>query len=58
MKINEIKIERKYNLGNYETIGISVSIAPEPEETTIDQIKEHSKKLTQLIEETKKEVIK
>lgn len=29
MKVNEIRVERKYNLGNYETVGVTVSISPE-----------------------------
>ncbi|MCA9496835.1 MAG: hypothetical protein KC589_07855 [Nanoarchaeota archaeon] len=52
MKINEIKVTRKFNLGNYESMDISVSVAPSPEEED-KSIKELITKLDQEITETK-----
>ena len=34
MKLNEIKVNRKFNLGNYESIDIGVSVSPAPEDET------------------------
>ncbi len=30
MKVNEIRIERKFNLGNFESAGFAISVSPEP----------------------------
>jgi len=41
IKINEISIKRKVNLGNYESIEVGASISPTPEssnESTIDAL--------------------
>lgn len=33
MRINEITIGRKFNLGNFESLEVRVSVAPDPEDT-------------------------
>lgn len=32
MKLNEVTVGRKFNLGNFETLEIRVSVSPGPEE--------------------------
>jgi len=44
MKVNELVLGRKFNLGNYESAEVRVSVSPEPEEQkqdwekTVDEI--------------------
>ena len=35
MKLNEISVERVFNLGNFESIRIGVKVSPSPEEESI-----------------------
>jgi len=36
MKVNEIVLGRKFNLGNYESAECRISVSPEPEEQAQD----------------------
>jgi hypothetical protein len=36
MKINEITVGRKFNIGNFESLEVRVSVSPDPAEEKID----------------------
>lgn len=62
MKINEIHLNRKFNLGNFENIDIGISISLTAEEQKDSNwenlVKEISLKLNSKIKEILEEVIK
>jgi hypothetical protein len=55
MEVTNMRIEKSYsrniNLGNYETLRLGITIKSDKEIKDVNELKEHSEKLTKLAEQ-------
>ena len=61
MKVNEIKVEKKYNLGNFEMITLAVGLSPEQQDHISSDyekmISDEIQKISNILDANKNKII-